>query len=66
MLTGAEHTRLLPVSALMGGIYLLLMDTLARTLTPQEIPIGLLTALIGTPIFAVVFWKMQGKGWSNE
>jgi len=66
MLTGAEHTRLLPVSSLMGGIYLLLMDTLARTLTPQEIPIGLLTALIGTPIFAVVFWKMQGKGWSNE
>ena len=66
MLTGAEHTRLLPISALMGGIYLLLMDTLARTLTPQEIPIGLLTALIGTPIFAVVFWKMQGKGWSNE
>lgn len=66
MLTGAEHTRLLPVSALMGGIYLLLMDTLARTLTPQEIPIGLLTALIGTPIFAVVFWRMQGKGWSHE
>ncbi|WP_298691711.1 iron ABC transporter permease [uncultured Sulfuricurvum sp.] len=66
MIVGADHTRLLPVSALIGGIYLLLVDDLSRSLMPQEIPIGLLTALIGTPIFAVVFWKMSGKGWSND
>ncbi len=66
MLVGADHTRLLPASALMGGIYLLCMDNLSRSLMAQEIPIGLLTALIGTPVFAVVFWKMQNKGWSHE
>ena len=66
MLVGANHTRLLPVSALMGAIYLLGVDDIARSLTAQEIPIGLLTALIGTPIFALVFWKMQNKGWANE
>jgi len=66
MLVGVDHRTLLPTSALIGGIYLLLMDNLSRTLMPQEIPIGLLTALLGTPIFAIVFWKMQNKGWSNE
>lgn len=66
MIVGADHTRLLPVSALMGGIYLLAVDDLARSLMPQEIPIGLLTALIGTPVFAIVFWKMQGKGWNHD
>jgi iron complex transport system permease protein len=32
----------------------------------QEIPIGILTALIGTPVFAVVFWKTQAKGWVRD
>lgn len=66
MLVGADHTRLLPASALMGGIYLLLMDDLSRSLMAQEIPIGLLTALVGTPVFAVLFYKMQGRGWNRD
>lgn len=66
MTVGPEHSRLLPVSALFGGIYLLLMDDLARTLTMQEIPIGLLTAVVGTPIFLVLFLKMQNRGWNND
>lgn len=66
MMVGPDHTKLLPASALLGGIYLLLMDDMARALTPQEIPIGLLTSVIGTPVFAFLFWKMQGKGWSND
>ena len=66
MLVGPEHSRLLPVSALLGGIYLLIMDDLARTLTMQEIPIGLLTAIVGTPIFLILFLKMQNKGWNND
>ncbi|MGC4081963.1 MAG: iron chelate uptake ABC transporter family permease subunit [Vicinamibacterales bacterium] len=41
LLVGPDHRRLLPTSALLGGIYLLLMDDIARTLTTQEIPIGL-------------------------
>lgn len=66
MLVGPEHSRLLPASALLGGIYLLAMDDIARSITTQEIPIGLLTALVGTPIFAFLFWKMQGRGWNHE
>ncbi len=66
MLVGPEHSRLLPASALLGGIYLLAMDDIARSATTQEIPIGLLTAMVGTPVFAFLFWKIQGKGWSRE
>ena len=66
MLVGPEHSRLLPVSALLGGIYLLIMDDLARILTMQEIPIGLLTAIVGTPIFLILFLKIQNKGWNND
>lgn len=66
MLIGPDHTRLLPVSALLGGIYLLLMDNLARSLTAGEIPIGLLTSMVGTPVFAFFFIKLRGKGWSND
>jgi iron complex transport system permease protein len=66
MVVGPEHSRLLPVSALFGGIYLLMMDNIARALTMQEIPIGLLTAIFGTPVFLVLFIKMQNKGWRND
>jgi len=58
--------RLLPTAAFLGGIYLLGMDDIARSLTEQEIPIGLLTSVVGTPIFALLFWKTQSKGWARE
>ena len=66
MLVGPEHRRLLPMSAMLGGLYLLGMDDIARSLTEQEIPIGLLTSVVGTPIFAFLFWKTHAKGWSHE
>lgn len=66
MLVGPSHSKLLPASALLGGLYLLLMDDLARSIGPQEIPIGLLTSIVGAPIFAALFWKMQGRGWGHE
>ena len=66
MLVGPDHRSLLPASALLGGIYLLVMDCLARNLTAQEIPLGLLTALLGAPVFAYVFWKMQARGWGRD
>lgn len=65
-IVGPEHSRLLPASALLGGAYLLAMDDIARTAATQEIPIGLLTSFVGTPVFAFLFWKMQGKGWNRE
>jgi iron complex transport system permease protein len=49
--TGSDHRRLLPAAALIGAIYLTVMDTLARTMLPGELPVGILTAVIGAPAF---------------
>jgi iron complex transport system permease protein len=49
--TGSDHRRLLPVAALMGAVYLTVMDTLARTVLPSELPVGILTAVVGAPVF---------------
>lgn len=65
LMVGPDHTRLLPTAALLGGIYLLGMDDVARSVAAQEIPIGFLTSIVGTPIFAFLFWRFQGKGWTN-
>ncbi len=54
LIVGADHRRLLPVSALMGAIFLVVADTLSRNLTAAEIPVGIVTAIVGTPIFAVL------------
>jgi iron complex transport system permease protein len=52
MLWGADHRLLLPVSALAGGMLLMSADTAARTVVaPMEIPVGVMTALIGGPFF---------------
>ncbi len=51
MAFGPEHRVLIPASALIGGILLLLADTLARTIMVQEIPVGVITSLLGAPFF---------------
>ncbi|MBU0723898.1 MAG: iron ABC transporter permease [Alphaproteobacteria bacterium] len=51
LLVGPSFGRLLPTATLFGAAFLLLVDTLARTLGPTEIPLGVLTAIIGAPIF---------------
>ena len=56
--------RLLPACALLGGGYVLLIDTLARTMAPIEIPLGILTAVIGTPFFIWLLAGMQ-RTWSS-
>jgi iron complex transport system permease protein len=50
-LVGPDFARLIPAAALLGGGFLLVIDTIARTVTPTEIPLGILTAVIGTPFF---------------
>lgn len=66
-LVGADHRRLLPVSGVIGAIYLLMVDNLARTVTSAEIPLGIITALIGVPIFAVVLRRLHAKGgWATD
>ena len=51
LLVGPEFSRLLPASLLLGGGFLVAADTLARTVAPIEVPLGILTALVGAPFF---------------
>jgi iron complex transport system permease protein len=62
-LVGPDFGRLLPTSAILGGGFLLLIDTLARTMAPVEVPLGILTALVGTPFFIGLLAHAR-KGWS--
>lgn len=58
-LTGPDHVKLLPVSLFCGALILLGADTLTRAILPEEVPIGVLTALIGGPFFCYIFRKRQ-------
>ncbi|MEU9592263.1 iron chelate uptake ABC transporter family permease subunit [Streptomyces sp. NPDC048193] len=61
-LTGSGHARLLPVTVLTGAVFLVWVDTLARTvLDPQEIPVGVVTSLIGVPAFVAVLYRGRGR-----
>src|SRR6201982_3513770 len=62
-LVGPDFARLLPAAAILGGGYLLLIDTVARTMAQVEIPLGILTAVIGTPFFIWLLASVQ-KNWS--
>lgn len=60
MLVGADHRLLLPASGLVGGMFLMVADTVARTvLSPTELPVGVVTALIGGPIFIYLLVKRR-------
>ncbi len=59
LITGPDNKKLLPVSMLAGAILLLCADTITRAVLPSEIPIGVLTALIGGPFFCYIFRKQQ-------
>jgi len=59
---GPDNRKLLPVSAMAGGILLLSADTITRAVLPVEVPIGVLTALIGGPFFCVIFRSRQRGG----
>lgn len=59
-LAGPGHARLLPVTALAGAVFLVWADTLARTvLDPQEVPVGVVTSLIGVPAFVLVLYRTR-------
>ncbi|MBO3096030.1 putative F420-0 ABC transporter permease subunit [Cellulomonas dongxiuzhuiae] len=65
VVTGPAHRRLLPVAGLAGAVLLVWADTLARTVfDPRELPVGIVTALIGVPVFAVLLRRGRGGTWS--
>ena len=58
-ITGPDNRRLLPISVLTGSLLLMCADTVTRAVLPQEIPIGVITALIGGPFFCYIYRKRQ-------
>lgn len=63
LIIGPAHRRLLPASACGGAILLLAADTFARTMAaPAEVPIGILTAIIGAPFFLMLLMRQRGLG----
>ncbi len=64
LLIGADHRYLTPATFLFGGVFLLLCDMLARTLiAPTEMPVGIITALLGGPFFV---WLLLGRSSSEK
>jgi iron complex transport system permease protein len=60
---GHRHRALLPASFLGGGALLLFADTAARvSVAPRELPVGIVTALVGVPLFAVLLRRWGGGG----
>ncbi|MEB4613592.1 iron chelate uptake ABC transporter family permease subunit, partial [Leucobacter sp. M11] len=66
MLVGVDNRIVLPASCLLGASYLVLIDTLSRTLTTAEIPIGILTAIIGAPFFVGLLIKNGKRMWGGN
>ena len=56
-LVGTNHWKLLPVSILLGAIFMMVADVAARSLSTSEIPIGIITAICGAPVFAYIMLK---------
>ena len=61
-LVGPDNRLLVPLSFFTGGLLLLVADTLTRAVLPVEVPIGVLTALLGGPFFCLLFKKRQKDG----
>jgi iron complex transport system permease protein len=63
MIVGPDHKVLIPATMLVGAGYLLLIDNFCRLFTAVEIPLGILTAVVGAPVFAYLLRKTKG-GWN--
>ncbi len=62
-LAGPNHERMIPVSIVFGALFLLLADDLARSLTSAELPLSVITAMAGAPLFAYLLYRNRGSGW---
>jgi iron complex transport system permease protein len=62
IIVGPNHLRLMPVSLSLGACFLLVIDNISRTLLPSEVPLGVLTGLVGVPLF-IVLLRRNRTGW---
>jgi iron complex transport system permease protein len=64
MAFGLEPFRLTIATAALGGVFLLCMDDVARTIAPVEVPLGVLTAIVGAPFFLLLLLNSRRRGWA--
>ena len=60
-LVGVDYSRLIPASAMLGGGYLILVDDLARSVFSMELPLGVVTSIIGAPFFIYLIIKRKER-----
>ena len=60
LIVGPSSRRLQPASILLGGLFMLLVDTLTRVVGAEEMPISIMTGLIGAPVFCWLLWRQRG------
>lgn len=63
MLVGPGHKRLIPMAGILGALFTLISDDIARTVSSGEVPVGIITALIGAPVFAVILAGRGNRSW---
>lgn len=63
MVIGSDNRWLVPASISVGACFMILVDTLCRTITGAEIPLGIVTAIVGGPFFIYLLKKTKGKSW---
>jgi iron complex transport system permease protein len=63
MLVGNDNNQLIPASLALGACFLIIVDNLGRVITGSEIPLGILTALVGGPFFVYLLKQTKGGGW---
>jgi len=61
MLVGPDNSRLLPISYILGAIFMIIIDIVARTFSSLELPITIITGIIGAPFFFYLLYKQRMK-----
>ena len=63
MIVGPDNKKMLPLATFLGGVFMMIIDILSRTLASMDIPIGVLTGFIGTPFFFFILLKQRRSLW---
>ena len=63
MIAGSDNRRLIPLAAAIGAAFMVVIDLVSRTLSVSEIPLGVLTAIVGAPFFVYLLKKTKGRDW---
>jgi len=65
MLLGPDHRKLVPLSIAAGAAFMILADTIARNLTNYDVPVGIITAILGAPFFVFLMKRGGKESWGN-